>query len=111
MVKIIAYNKAQNNRKHNTLVLQGELEFIPSKTEGRYYAIAAICSISCTFNEVLCAGLVGKTLPGSLEKMECAPYEHPAPNSDEVLTLTHTWYYSPTPRTIEQCVFPERTAA
>ncbi len=93
------------------LILQGDLEFLPSKTTGKFYATAKTCTVSCTFNDVICQGLIGKTIPGAIERMETEPYKFVVPESGEVLTLTHSWYYNPNPKTVEQEVFNQKAAA
>src|SRR5688572_15303491 len=109
MVTVIDFKtkETKEGKPFNSLVLQGEIEMVPSKQTGRFYATARTCSISCTFNEVICQGLIGKTLPGTIEKMECDEYEYQIPGSDEVIKLTHTYYYNPNPKTVEQEVFVE----
>jgi hypothetical protein len=87
------------------VVAKGEVQMVKSQTSGRYYATARTCSISCTFNDVICEGLISKSLPGSIEKMDCDPYVYLVQETGEVLTLTHTYYYNPNPRTMEQEVF------
>jgi hypothetical protein len=39
--------------------------------------------------------LVGKQLPGRIEKVEAAPYEYVVKETGEVLTLSHTYVYIP----------------
>lgn len=112
MVTIVDWKKrnAEDGREFNALVLQGDLEMVQSRESGRFYATAKKCSISCTFNDVICASLIGKTLPGHIEKMECEPYEYTIPESGEVIMLSHTYYYDPAPKPMEQEVFGMRAA-
>ncbi|MBC3541396.1 hypothetical protein ACFSC6_15275 [Rufibacter sediminis] len=111
MVTIIGFKtRTKDDQQFNVLVLQGDVEMVQSQSTGRYYATARTTTISCTFNEVICQGLIGKTLPGSIEKMECDPYEYAIPSTGEVITLTHAYYYNPTERTMEQEVFSMRAA-
>ncbi|PSR53265.1 hypothetical protein AHMF7605_06835 [Adhaeribacter arboris] len=107
MVSIIDFKKrtAQDGKTFNVLVLQSDIEMVQSKETGRFYATAKTCTISCTFNDVICEGLKGKTMPGSIEKMDCDPYEYALPSTGEIITLRHTYYYNPNPRTMEQEVF------
>lgn len=113
MVTVTGFKKRTNSegKTFNVLILQGDLEFLPSKTNGRLYATAKSCTVSCTFNDVLCEGLIGKTLPGAIEKMETHPYDYVVPESGEVLTLTHSWYYNPNPKSVEQEVFNVKAVA
>ncbi|RNI26908.1 hypothetical protein [Rufibacter latericius] len=102
--------REKENQKFNVLVLQGEVEMVQSGSTGRYYATARTCTISCTFNDVICQSLIGKKIPGSIEKMQCDPYEYALPSTGEVITLTHTYYYNPNERTMEQEVFSMKAA-
>lgn len=113
MVTVVDYKKKkpQDGKEFNVLVLQGEIEMVRSKTSGQFYATAKSCTITCTFNEIICQGLIGKTLPGTIEKMQCDPYEYTVKETGEVLTLTHAYYYNPNPRTMEQEVFGMKVAA
>lgn len=100
-----------DGKEFNALILQGEVEMILSKTSGKYYATARTCSITSTLDVLVCQSLIGKQLPGSIEKMESEPYEYRIPNSDEVVTLNYTYYYNPSPRTMEQEVFEVKAEA
>ncbi|MER2997383.1 hypothetical protein [Pontibacter populi] len=112
MVTIVDWKtrNTEDGREYNALVLQGDLELVQSKETGRFYATAKKCSISCTFNEVICASLIGRTLPGTIEKMDCDPYEYTIPDSGEVIILNYTYYYVPAPKTMEQEVFNMKAA-
>jgi hypothetical protein len=107
MVTIVDYKArtSEDGREFNVLILQGDLEMIQSKETGKFYATAKKCSISCTFDDITCSTLIGKTLPGQIEKVEVDPYEYNVPGTDEIITLTHTYFYDPVPKTMEQQVF------
>jgi hypothetical protein len=111
MVTVINYVKRTNTegKEFNALVLQGDLEMILSKQSGRYYATAKTCSITCTFNDSICQDLIGKQIPGSIEKVKTEPYDYQIPNSDEVVTLDFSYYYRPAPGPIEHEI-PEKVA-
>lgn len=113
MVTISNYEKRKNSegKDFNVLVLQGDVELVQSKESGRFYATAKTCTIPCTFNEPMCRGLIGKTLPGNIEKMQCDPYDYHIPGTDEIISLAHTYYYDPIERTVEQEVFQMKPAA
>lgn len=113
MVTIIDWKKrnSEDGREFNSLILQGDIELIQSKESGRFYATARKCSISCTFNDIICGTLIGKTLPGQIEKMQCDPYDYNVPGTDEIISLAHTYYYDPVERTMEQQVFGMKAAA
>ncbi|NEM99328.1 hypothetical protein [Pontibacter burrus] len=113
MVTVINYEKRNSGSENefNALILQGEIEMVQSKVSGRFYATAKQCSISCTFNDIMCQGLIGKTLPGTIEKMECEEYEYIIPGTGETVMLNYTYYYNPTDRTMEQEVFQLKSEA
>jgi hypothetical protein len=112
MVTVIDFAKRKNTAEEdfNVLVLQGDLELVQSKESGRFYATAKTCTIPCTFNDLMCKGLIGKQLPGNIEKMECDPYDYHIPGTDEIISLSHTYYYDPVERTMEQEVFGKAAA-
>jgi hypothetical protein len=113
MVTIVGFKKreSEDGREFNVLMLQGELELIKSQETGRFYATAKRCTISCTFDDTVCTTLIGKTLPGQIEKMECDPYDYHIPGTDEIISLAHTYYYDPVEKTMEQQVFGMKAAA
>jgi uncharacterized protein YaaQ len=82
------------------LILQGDLEMVQSKETGKFYATARTTSISSTFDEKTAALMVGKQLPGSIIKQQCEPYEYKVPESGELITLAHSYVYSPVEQTV-----------
>lgn len=80
------------------LELTGDLEMIQSSETGRFYAAAKRCTVSSVFEESIAKTLVGKQLPGSIDRVECEQYDYVVPGTTEVRTLTHTYVYSPTER-------------
>jgi hypothetical protein len=72
------------------------LEFIISQTTGRHYVTARKCWISSTFNEAMRQKMIGKSMVGSIAKVECQPYEFTIPETGEVITRQHRYDYSPT---------------
>ena len=107
MVTIVGLEKRRNRTKKedfNVLILQGELEVVLSKTTGKPYLTARKTSIPCTFDEKVAQHLLGQSLPGSIERKECNPYEYLIPGTKKPITLHHTFQYSPTPATVEEVV-------
>ena len=45
--------------------------------------------------------LVGKTMAGSIEKVESEPYQYSVEETGEVITLTHRFVYVPEGQTID----------
>lgn len=97
MVTITNYAERQSTdgKKFYALILQGGIEMVLSEESGRYYATAKQASISSTFDEKTCQGLVGTKLPGRITKVQCDPYEYTVKETGEILTLKHRWAYSP----------------
>ncbi|MBW6501243.1 MAG: hypothetical protein K0B05_07605 [Bacteroidales bacterium] len=107
MVTIVGVEKRKNKAKNedfNVMVLQGEVEVAVSKTTGRPYLTAKKTSLPCTFTERFASTLIGKSLPGMIERKECDPYEFTVPGTKKKLSLNHTFLYSPDPSTIEEVV-------
>jgi hypothetical protein len=107
MVTIVGLEKRKNKAKDeefNVIVLQGDVVVAISKTTGRPYLTARKTSIPCTFDENLAKNLIGQTLPGTIERMECNPYEFVVPNTKKKITLNHTFQYNPSPVTVEEVV-------
>ncbi|MDQ3111771.1 MAG: hypothetical protein M3R17_17925 [Bacteroidota bacterium] len=109
MVQVIGWQKRQkeNGESFNVLNLQGGIEMIKSSKTGKFYATAKKTNLVCTFNEVMCASMVGQKLPGTIDKMNCDPYEYTIPNSTEKIKLTHTYFYNPEAVGVEDHVFGE----
>jgi hypothetical protein len=77
------------------LELTGDLEMIQSAQTGRFYASAKRCTVSSVFSEEIAKTLIGKQLPGRIERVECTPYDYTVKETGEVLSLTHTYTYVP----------------
>ena len=78
MVQIIAFEKKENSRtkqNYSVLVLQGEPEVLISKSSGRPYISARKTTIPCALEEKQALALVGKELPGTIERVSCTPFE------------------------------------
>jgi hypothetical protein len=78
MVQIIAFEKKENTRtkqNYSVLVLQGEPEVLISKSSGRPYISARKTTIPCALEENQAQALIGKELPGSIERVSCTPFE------------------------------------
>lgn len=97
MVTISNYHVRQNNEGKSfiALELQGDLEMIQSASTGNFYASAKRCSISSTFTEDVAKNLIGKQLPGRIDRVECESYDYTVKETGEVISLTHTYTYVP----------------
>lgn len=106
MVRIVDYLKRTNSegKEFFILKLQGGLELVKSKETGNFYATAKTASITSTFTEEVCQGLIGQELPGSIQKISCEPYEFTVQETGEIITLTHRWEYRQEGDTMEEVV-------
>jgi len=110
MVTVTDYKERVNQKGEPfyALVLQGGLELVKSKETGNYYATAKSASISTTFDEMTCKGLIGQQLPGSIQRVETEPYEFIARETGEIMTLSHRWVYLKEGESVEQRVLADR---
>ena len=97
MVTISNYFVRQNKEGESfiSLELTGDVEFIQSSLTGKFYASAKRCSISSVFTEEVAKTLIGKQLPGTIQRVECEPYEYTIEKTKETLLLSHTYTYVP----------------
>jgi hypothetical protein len=70
---------------------------VQSMQTGKFYATAKRCFITSTFDEETAKALVGTKMPGSIERVECDPYDYTVPETGEVISLMHTYQYVPEP--------------
>lgn len=99
MVTVIKSKKALNKegKEFISLKIQSSPEFVQSQQTGRMYLTVRTCYISTTFDEATANALVGKELPGSIEKVASEPYEYTVEGTGEVITLNHRYDYKPEP--------------
>lgn len=97
MVTIVDFVKRQDKegKEFYALILNGGIELVRSKTTGRYYATTRKCSITSTFNEVMCKSFIGSVLEGKIVKVPCEPYDYALPSTGEVINLDFRWQYVP----------------
>jgi len=93
MVTVTGFNSrtSSDDRDFFTLTIQGGVEVVQSKN-GNVYMTAKKMSIPSTFSEAECALLIGKELPGEIEKVECEPFEY-TNDAGEIFILNHTSRY------------------
>jgi hypothetical protein len=103
MVTIIDYKERhrEDGSSFYVLEIQGGIELVMSQQTGQYYVTAKRAFIPSTFNEDVCASLVGSTIPGSIAKQECEPYEFVVKETGEMVTSSHRWMYVPEPSELE----------
>ena len=110
MVTISSYEKRKGNYKKEflVLILQGDVEFVFSQKTGLPYATIPKCSMPATFDEATCKAMVGKQLPGSIQKVECEPYDYTIPRTKDVIQLSYNYAFTPLESSnTEKAVFEE----
>ena len=112
MVTIVDYALRKNSQGQNfyALILQGSLEMVKSKQTGNYYATAKRASVTSTFIEEVCQKLIGKEMPGSIQRVPSEPYEFAIPDTGEVIQLEYRWVYMPEGETVDELVREEEMA-
>src|SRR5687767_8566191 len=97
MVTIIGYAKRENKEGKSfvSLQVQGDIIMVQSQETGRFYATAKTCSIPSTFDEATADSLIGRPIPGRIEKVASEPYEYTIEQTGEVIILHHHWEYLP----------------
>lgn len=114
MVTVVNFDKRINEEQKEffTLTLEGDVELAQSSKTGNFYATARKTTITSTFNEATCKRLIGKTLPGTIQKLECDPYEYVDKETGEVIELSHKYVYNPNGNsTMEEAVFEKELIA
>ena len=97
MVRIINYKTRQreDGTEFYLLEVQGGIEMVKSKTSNQYYATAKKATVSTTFDEDTCRGLIGSEFPGKISKIKTEPYQYTIRETGEVVTLEHRYIYLP----------------
>jgi hypothetical protein len=98
MVQIIGYEKKENSRtreSYSILILSGEPEVQISKTSGRPYISARKTTIPVALEEKQAQALIGKELPGSIERVSCKPFEVKLASGKRVKISTAFQYVHP----------------
>jgi hypothetical protein len=75
------------------LVVQGGIEVVKSQQTGKTYFTAKTATVSTTFDEQTCAGLIGTKLDGHVQKVECDPYDYTVKDTGEIIELHHRYDY------------------
>ena len=95
MVRIINYKQRDKDdgTSFYVLELQGGIEMVKSKETGNFYVTAKRAFIPSTFDEDVCASLVGTQMPGGIVKEVCEPFNYTVKETGEEITLNHRWVY------------------
>jgi len=95
MVTIINFKERikEDGTSFFVLELQGGIELAQSQKTGQFYATAKKAYIPSTFDESICKALIGTQMQGSIEKVECEPFEYTVQETGEVIILSHRYQY------------------
>lgn len=111
MVTVSGYESRQgtDGKDFFVLILQGGIEFVFSQKTGLPYATSKKCNMLATFDEETCKSLVGKEMPGSIQKVQLEEsYDYTIPRTGEVVQLNYNYVYSPLESgSVERAVFHE----
>lgn len=102
MVTIIDYRPhvSVGGKDFFALTLQGEMKIVQSDS-GNFYVTADKMSMATSFNEIVCQSLVGKQLPGNIEKIECDEYQYTNRDTGEDVTLRWKYQYIPEEKKVQ----------
>lgn len=98
MVIITGFERKQNERtkeSYAVLILSGEPEVLISKTSGRPYISAKKTTIPVALGEKQAQALIGKELPGTIERVSCKPFEVKLATGKKVKISTAFQYVPP----------------
>lgn len=107
MVKIIDYAVRTNRlgEPFCVLILQGGIELVKSQETGLFYVTDKRTSIASTLDEESCKEVIGQKLPGTIQKVQCDPYEYTVEKTGEVIELSHRWVFVKEGETLEEAIF------
>jgi len=97
MVTIIGLEKKTNLKTKESyllLLVQGSAEVLTSKASGRAYISSRRASVPCALSDLQAKALIGQTLPGSIEKVACTPFEVKLPTGKR-LKISETYQFQP----------------
>jgi len=67
---------------------------LTSKASGRAYISSRRASVPCALSDLQAKALIGQTLPGSIEKVACTPFEVKLPTGKR-LKISETYQFQP----------------
>lgn len=104
MVRIVNYQKRVSDEGKEFFVLEitGGIEMVRSQETGQFYATTKKATVSSTFDEPTCKGLIGTEMPGKIVKQSVVPYPYVIRETGEEIILNHKWMYSPDEDNIQQ---------
>jgi len=95
MVTVKSYflNQSADGKTYVCLELIGEIEILISEKTGKFYADVKKCKIPTRIDEATAKLIVGREIPGSIVKKECAAWDYTIPATGEVITIHHRYEY------------------
>jgi hypothetical protein len=91
----IKTSEKQDGSTFTSFVLEGGIELLQSQNTGKFYAKGKRALLNTTLGEEAAKAMIGTSLPGSIQRVPCEPYEYTVKESGEVVTLYHSYEYSP----------------
>ena len=109
MVKIKDFESRKNKDGEHfyALILTGEMSFVKSLTTGNYYVTKTRASIPTTLDEFECEALVGKEIPGKIERVSCEAYKYTDKETGEVIEISHRFVYLKEGDTVDDIIHDE----
>ena len=98
MVTVINYalrKKEGESKPYISLTLEGGIEMVQSQNTGRFYATVRTCVVSSTFDEDTAARMIGKEMPGTIERVPCDAYDFTIKETGEIIRMGYRWDYKP----------------
>lgn len=97
MVTIVGFKEveAQDGRTFTSIELQGEPKLEQSVATGNFYLTANKTRVTTLLPLEVCQMLIGKQLPGTVDKVQVEPYEHVNKETGEVKVLDYAYVYTP----------------
>lgn len=99
-----APRKREDGSLFYVLELTSGVELIKSATTGQFYATAKKCTIPSTLSESACLAMRGSSLPGSIQKVSCEPYDYIHKQTGEIMMLDYRFEYVPEENVVENLV-------
>jgi len=94
-----AVRETKDGRTFISLELNGGLELVQSMETGRFYGTSRKTSLPCTFTEEVAKSLIGSSIPGSIQRVACEPYQYVIRETGEEITLNYQYQYVPEQKT------------
>ena len=95
MVTVIDYVQRTNadGESFYALILKANVVMVRSKETGHFYATSKTASLPSTLSEKECENLLGKEIPGTIQRKDCEPYETLNQDTGEVIVRDYRYEY------------------